>query len=102
MTRVVNLRDTCDVCGVPYRKHADDDHFQRIDRKTKWGNPYMIGTDGTRQQVIEKYDAWIAATQSGLRSDISELRGKCLGCWCFPKPCHGDVLARMAEQENAA
>ncbi|MGD9564460.1 MAG: DUF4326 domain-containing protein [Pyrinomonadaceae bacterium] len=26
---------------------------------------------------------------------MEELRGKVLGCWCSPKVCHGDVLARL-------
>ena len=26
-----------------------------IGRPSKWGNPYVIGPDGTREQVIAKY-----------------------------------------------
>ena len=77
-TTVVNLR------------HAPYD--VRIDRRTPWGNPFVIGRDGDRAAVIAKYRAWIL-TQPQLLARLIELRGKRLGCWCAPLPCHGDVLA---------
>jgi len=30
---------------------------------------------------------------------LHELEGKTLGCWCPPRACHGDVLARLAAQQ---
>lgn len=30
--------------------------------------------------------------------DLHELRGKTLGCWCHPEPCHGDVLCRLVRE----
>ena len=29
---------------------------------------------------------------------LSELKGKRLGCWCKPAPCHGDVLVELIEE----
>lgn len=69
-----------------------------IGRGSKWGNPFKIGPDGNREEVIEKYEAYILANQELLDS-LDELRGKTLGCWCNPKPCHGDVLAELADKE---
>ena len=66
-----------------------------VGRPSKWGNPFTIGKDGTRQQVIDKYRAWLL-TQPDLIASIPELKGKILGCWCSPKPCHADVLAYLA------
>jgi hypothetical protein len=68
-----------------------------IGRPSKWGNPFVIGVDGTREQVIQLYEDYIRAS-AHLWAAIPELRGKVLGCWCHPKPCHGDVLARLANQ----
>lgn len=65
-----------------------------IDRTTKWGNPFIIGKDGTREEVIEKYRKWIM-TQPHLLSSLHELKGKVLGCWCHPKSCHGEVLIEL-------
>ena len=66
--------------------------------ETKWANPFKIGRDGTREEVIAKYEAWLRA-QPELIAALPELRGKDLACWCKPKPCHGNVLLRLA---NAA
>lgn len=77
--------------------HCDRDEYDvYIGRPSKWGNPYHIGPDGTREQVIEKYRELIRRNPQMIE-DIGELRGKCLGCWCKPKACHGDVLAELAD-----
>lgn len=70
-----------------------------IGRPSKWGNPFEIGKDGTRAEVIEKYRAWIL-TQPNLLSDLGELKGKILGCWCSPLPCHGDVLIELINKDR--
>jgi len=64
---------------------------------SQWGNPFVIGRDGTREGVIAKYREWIVK-QPELMAALPGLRGKVLGCWCKPdKPCHGDVLVEMLE-----
>jgi len=71
-----------------------------IGRPSKWGNPYSIGLDGTRDEVISKYEARLMAPeQNHLIEALPELIGKTLGCWCAPKACHGDILKRMVEDE---
>lgn len=70
-----------------------------IGRGGRWGNPFKIGVDGTREEVIEKYKVWILS-QPPLLNEISQLRGKVLGCWCKPKACHGDVIVELLEKSN--
>ena len=70
-----------------------------IGRPSKWGNPFAVGKDGTREEVIRKYEDWIRE-QPGLMAMLPELVGKVLGCWCAPQACHGDVLVRLMEEEN--
>lgn len=70
-----------------------------IGRPSKWGNPFTIGKDGTREEVIQKYEKWIK-TQSNLLRDLHELKNKVLGCWCSPKACHGDILIKLIEEKN--
>jgi len=82
MTVVVHKKDGCDVY---------------IGRPSKWGNPFVIGRDGTREEVIEQYRTWIQE-QPDLIASIPELRGKRLGCFCSPLPCHGDILAKLADK----
>jgi hypothetical protein len=66
-----------------------------IGRPSKWGNPFEIGKDGTRTEVIEKFRNYITSSPELLRQ-LPELEGKTLGCWCKPSPCHGDVLVELA------
>ena len=70
-----------------------------IGRGSKWGNPYRIGVDGTRGEVIEKYRDYILNNKE-LLDDLPELKGKILGCWCSPKRCHGEVLLELIEQQR--
>ena len=70
-----------------------------IGRPSAWGNPFQVGRDGTRDEVIAKYEAWIR-TQPHLLENLPLLQGKVLGCWCKPERCHGDVLARLADEDR--
>lgn len=86
MTTIKNLR-------------TDKTYDVYIGRPGKWGNPFELGRDGTRAEVIEKYRAWIL-TQPKLLSELGELKGKVLGCWCSPLPCHGDVLLELINKDR--
>jgi hypothetical protein len=71
--------------------------YVRIARPSIWGNLYKIGEHGTREEVIEKYWTWLwLPKQQRLRERLPELRGKVLGCWCYPEACHGNVLIEAA------
>lgn len=80
---------------VVHCKRAKHDVY--IGRPSIWGNPFEIGKDGTREEVIAKYRAWVV-TQPHLMAQVGSLHGKTLGCWCAPKECHGSVLAELAAQ----
>lgn len=67
-----------------------------------WGNPYVIGKDGDRENVVRLYRELMEARLQGpeaevWRNALRALRGKRLVCWCKPAACHGDVLAALAE-----
>jgi len=72
-------------------------HDIYIGRPSKWGNPFTIGSDGDRETVILKYQEWLY-DQPHLLLALPELTGKTLGCWCAPKPCHGEVLWLLANK----
>jgi len=69
---------------------------------SKWANPYKIGRDGTRGQVVLKYtEDLLIGERRPLLAELPELRGKPLACWCrhdgeITHPptngCHGDTL----------
>lgn len=68
-----------------------------IGRGSKWGNPFMVGRDGSREYCIWLYERYLRVM---LHKDVGELRGKDLVCFCAPEPCHGDVLLKLANEEK--
>ena len=86
-----------------YVVHCKKEPFDvYIGRPSKWGNPFshLAGTLAdfkvvSREEAIASYENWIMK-QADLLADLPDLRGKILGCWCSPKACHGEVLARLA------
>lgn len=70
-----------------------------VGRPSKWGNPWLLGVDGTREQVITMFILGLFDPTSILHlllDDLHEIRGKDLVCYCAPKPCHADVLLKLA------
>jgi hypothetical protein len=47
--------------------------------------------------AIEYYENWLKSSEL-LMADLRELRGKIPGCYCAPAPCHGHILARLANK----
>lgn len=62
-----------------------------IGRPSKWENPFRIGVDGNRKEVLRKYYNYFLK-ETNLFDDLEELSGKRLGCFCKPLDCHGDIL----------
>ena len=76
--------------------HCKKEHYDvYIGRPSDWGNPFSIGKDGDRNEVIRKYREWIME-QPNLLKKLPELKDKILACWCAPQACHGDVLLELA------
>ncbi len=89
MPRVLNKRD-----GLPPPLSA-----VYIGRPSKWGNPFIIGRDGDRADVIAKYRLIIENAPDARATIKRELKGKDLVCWCAPDGCHGDILLEIANEE---
>lgn len=93
----------------------------KVDRTTRWGNPYRVGEPvdmkqarrygwkmkmpgrvcENAEQAVKLFGLSIAfddATKWVLRQ---ELRGKDLACWCrLSDPCHADVLLLYANEQH--
>lgn len=81
----------------PLVVHRNTGNFDvYVGRPTKWGNPFVIGKDGDRDEVIRKYKAYLLEHPELVHAAMKELRGKVLACWCAPHACHADVLATIA------
>jgi hypothetical protein len=84
--------------GAPRVVHClHEPYHVYIGRHSKWSNPFRIGRNGTRQQVIQRYERYLSQCP-WLLADLPELEGLVLGCWCSPHACHGDVLVKLANR----
>jgi len=76
-----------------------------IGRGSKFGNPFIIGEDGNREEVCYKHGLWLERwilykdeiTIKGYNNkrvieSLHELEDKILVCFCKPLQCHGDIL----------
>ena len=93
-TVIVVAQTTVVNCHTTMRENYDI----YVGRGSKWGNQFVIGKDGTREQVIAEYRAWIATQPALIDAARTELKGKVLGCWCALLACHADVLAEIANE----
>jgi hypothetical protein len=64
-----------------------------ISRRSRFGNPFILGVHGDRDEVCDRFEAEVLPTL-----DVSELRGEDLVCWCAPLRCHGDSILRKANK----
>lgn len=71
-----------------------------VGRPSRWGNPYIVGIHGTADQCVQKYEIDIRRGKIATPEEIKrELKGMNLMCWCpLDKPCHADVLLRIANE----
>lgn len=65
-------------------------------KQSPFHNPFHLGKDGSREEVLLKFIMyWCAPEQWKLRKAalIMLQDGDTLGCYCYPKACHGDIIA---------
>lgn len=96
----------------------------KVDRSTKWGNPFVVGVHGTREECVKAFEVlmagwfrlgdgkdengvWHADKQQAyheyVRKNRSLLVGKNLACWCpLNAPCHADILLHVAKHASAS
>lgn len=69
-----------------------------VGRGTPYGNPYRIGVDGTRSQVILKFRGYAIKKLEREPNWLSEIQGKDLVCHCVPEDCHAHVLMELSKR----
>jgi hypothetical protein len=91
----------------PYDVYIGRGRCPRTGEPGRWGNPFSprpsaaagVTRVASREEAIATYRRWLWAQIEAGRVDLAELaslRGKALGCWCAPRPCHGEVLERAS------
>lgn len=81
--------------------HCKKDNYDvYIGRPSEYGNQFIIGKDGNREEVIEKYRQWLYSQTDLIAKMKIELKDKILGCWCKPEnKCHGDIIIEIIDSE---
>lgn len=81
-----------------YNKYADKVPADAVyvGRGSPWGNPFVIGQDGSRDDVCNKYEKMVENNPKLKARAREKLRGKSLVCFCKPARCHGDYLLVVA------
>lgn len=62
------------------------------------GNPFVIGKDGDRADVIAMYEIFLYMSledREFLVALMNASKATALVCWCAPEPCHCDVIAEF-------
>jgi len=97
--RVYNKKD---------RRDVPREGARYVGRPDRYGNPFVVGRNGTRDEVCDMYARWLdgdedmvrlAGGDAPTRSEIRrELAGRDLVCWCAPERCHADLLLAIANE----
>ena len=100
-TRVVNLRKEPYDVYIGRAGRGEDGYF---------GNPCVIGKEcyvcgrvhtdgGSTLECFQAYFLVRLASDVHFYQAVERLRGQTLGCFCKPKPCHGDVIKQYLNGE---
>lgn len=98
MPQVVNIKD---LPGTAWQQDKDYVYIGRrnwyygVD-ESGFGNPFIVGRDGNRDEVLEKYKTYLNLNPELIQEAKKLLKGKILVCWCSPEQCHGDILLEVA------
>lgn len=85
--------------GIVFITNKETGKKERFPKKSSnFANPYKVGKDGNREEVLQKYKIYIEKkleNDDTLINELISLKGKNLGCWCYPDPCHGNILLEL-------
>lgn len=100
--RVVNVKDR----KARYDVYVGRGFCPRTRTPGRFGNPFAFETHGVdAMRLYLDYVGQLLQSQahgSLFARSVDQLKGQTLGCWCAPGPCHGEVLARLADGEEFA
>ena len=86
-------------CGRPSRHALERCRAVGAEYLTQFGNPFVIGTHGTRYEVIQKFVRHLARSPL-LMQHLRFVKGKIVACWCAPHGCHCNPIVRLANGET--
>jgi hypothetical protein len=79
----------------------------KVDRTTRWGNPFTIAECGSAAIAVAQHGRWMRGeigAPGGVEPPARDvlrtaLGGRHLACWCaLNGPCHADLLLALANK----
>ena len=100
VTIVVNLRKQRYDIYIGRAGKGQDGYFGNPISKNE---PCFVcnGTHSTPESTLHCFEAYFhhrLEIDEEFKSRVLALKGKTLGCFCKPRACHGDIIARYVEQ----
>lgn len=98
MIRIINLRDY---------KLKEGEVIIKVDRSSVLGNPYYMNGESMRDKVCDDYEKYFNVLIKNNNRALNELRkiykiakvnDVALGCWCYPKRCHAEVIKAFLDK----
>ncbi|KAK3095395.1 hypothetical protein FSP39_014164 [Pinctada imbricata] len=91
---ILNIRDAILSNGITLEQWTSDENNIYMGKiaDNKWSNPYAHYPKKGAMRLYEQH------IRDNLWNNLHELKGKTLGCWCYPYPCHADILKRLYEE----
>lgn len=96
MTTVVNIRQASYEVYIGRAGRGKDGYF---------GNPFKLKEGENRGVTLEKYREYFydrLKKDPVFKKRIHALKGKLLGCFCKPSPCHGDIIKEYLDSLQEA
>lgn len=98
------MKTTTTIVNIFHKKPYDIyiGRSRKGEPKNKFANPYPINEaiGQTREVVIERFRIylWKQIKEGKITlEELVEMDGKVLGCFCSPKPCHGEIIIKAIE-----
>ena len=98
--RIVNLRSYV---------LKESEVLVKVDRSSILGNPFYMSNESMRDEVCDQYDMYfnnnIKDSRSGFVRELNKIyllslsKDIVLGCWCYPKRCHAEVIMNYLNNE---
>ena len=85
------------IINLHYQKVLTPD-IVKVDRGSPWGNPFVKGIDGDRNEVCDLFELYAKWRLSIQPNWLDPLKDKTLACWCTPKRCHSETLYKLANK----
>lgn len=79
------------------------DNTKKVDRSTKYGNPFKVGSklgEFTTEEALRLYEIYLDFVVSKKLLDLKPLIGYNLACRCnLEDNCHADILLKKLESK---